>query len=143
MSFSQTLDQVVTLATAIRDFWHAELPKRHARYPFVSPDEDSGPPPREAAELDQLLHSLPAEEIYKLLLITQMGIGAVSSHDLYQGYERLRDRYPTPTQAAMIISGNAALADYLTDGIEELKSAGIDIDSLDFSMTASSPGTVI
>lgn len=139
MSFSQTLDQVVTLATTIQDYWHAELPKRHARYPFVSPDEDSGPPPREAAELVQLFSKLPQDEIYKLLLVTEVGTGAVSPHDLWQGYERALDRYPTSVQAATVLTGNAALADYLTDGIEELSSAGVDVGSLDFSLATSSP----
>ncbi len=51
MKLSETVSEVIALAEAIRNYWDAELPKRHPDYPFVHPGEDDGPPPPEEQKL--------------------------------------------------------------------------------------------
>jgi hypothetical protein len=75
MKLSETAARMVELATAIRDYWSTELPKRHLHYPIVSPGEDSGPSPPEEAELRDFLAGLSEEKIYKLLLLLYLGRG--------------------------------------------------------------------
>jgi hypothetical protein len=42
MKLSETARDVIALADAIRDYWAAELPKRHPNYPLVNPGKTLG-----------------------------------------------------------------------------------------------------
>ena len=86
MKLSETAATVIDLATAIRDYWNTELPKRHRNYPVVSAGEDSGPPPPEEAKLRSFLEKLPDEEIYKLILLMYVGRGDFGTDDLAMHY---------------------------------------------------------
>jgi hypothetical protein len=130
MSFSEAATKVIELATKIRDYWNAELPKRHPQYPIVSPGEDSGPPPPEETELRSFLEGLSDEELYKLVLLMCLGRGDFGTEDLAMQYKRISDRYRKRERAISQIEGKAPLADYLTDGIAELQRTGINIDEL-------------
>jgi hypothetical protein len=130
MRFSDTATKVIDLATAIRDYWNTELPKRHRNYPIVSPGEDSGPPPPEEAELRSFLETLPDEEIYKLVLLKCLGRGDFGTVDLPMHYRTIKDRFRKRERAISQMEGKAVLADYLADGIAELKRSGMDIDEL-------------
>jgi hypothetical protein len=130
MSFSDTVAKVVDLATAIRDYWDTELPKRHPNYPIVSPGEDSGPPPPEEAELKRFLKTLSDEEIYKLVLLMCLGRGDFDTEQLTIQYAKIRDRFRERERAVSQIAGKAALADYLSDGVAELLRTGTNIDEL-------------
>jgi hypothetical protein len=137
MKFSETINRVIALATAIRDYWDAELPKRHLHYPLISPGEDSGPPPPEEKQLSDFLASLPEDAIYQLALLMYLGQGAFGTEDLSRQYEKVRARFANPQQAASQMLGKAALADYLIDGMEELAKSGIGVDDPTFTFAHS------
>jgi hypothetical protein len=130
MKLSEAANEVIALAEAIRNYWDAELPKRHPNYPFVHPGEDSGPPPPEEQKLKALLASLPEELIYQLALLMYLGRGDFGTGDLAGRYQALKATFAKPDQAASQMLGKASLADYLTDGLVELNKTGIDVDHL-------------
>jgi len=132
MSFSETAERVVNLATAIRDYWNTELPKRHPNYPVVSPGEDSGPSPPEETELKRFFRGLPDEDVYKLILLMYLGRGDFDADDLATHYGTLKNRYRKRESAISQMEGKAPLADYVADGIAELQKSGIDLDQLVF-----------
>ena len=133
MKFSKTTAKVIALADAIRNYWNSELPKRHPRYPVITFDEDSGPPPAEEAKLKKLLKSLPEEDIHKLMLLMYLGRGDFGTHDLPGHFAQLKQRFPKPEWAISQMEGKAPLADYLMDGAQELEKSGIDLDQLTFA----------
>jgi hypothetical protein len=63
MKLAETTEEVIALAQAVRDYWNAELPRRHPNYPIINPGEDSGPPPPEEKKLRNLLARLPEDVI--------------------------------------------------------------------------------
>ncbi|HUE72485.1 MAG TPA: DUF3775 domain-containing protein [Pirellulaceae bacterium] len=130
MKRSEIVANVIDLASAIRNYWNSELPKRHSKYPVILPGEDSGPPPRETSELKDLLTSLPDEEIHVLVLLMYLGRGDFTVDQLAEHYESVKQRFPKREWAVSQILGKAPLADYLTDGAAELKKSGIDLDDL-------------
>lgn len=133
MKLSETAKEVITLAAAIRNYWDTELPKRHPNYPVVSPGEDSGPPPPEKKKLRDLLASLPEDVIYTLVLLMYLGRGDFGTDDLAKHYETVKQKFAKPDWAASQLMGKAPLADYLSDGMAELKKSGIDVDDLTFA----------
>src|SRR6266498_2659703 len=133
MKLSETAKEVIALAEAIRNYWDTELPKRHPDYPLVHPGEDSGPPPPEAKKLRDLLASLPEDAIYQLALIMHLGRGDFGTEDLAGHYEALKRTFRKPDWAASQMMEKAPLADYLADGLAELKKSGIDVDRLTFT----------
>jgi hypothetical protein len=133
MKLSETAKEVIALAEAIRNYWDAELPKRHPDYPLVHPGEDSGPPPPEEKKLRDLLASLPEEDIYQLALIMHLGRGDFGTDDLAGHYETLKKTFGKPDWTVSQMVAKASLADYLTDGLAELKKHGIDVDHLTFT----------
>src|SRR5947209_17797467 len=100
MKLSETAKEVIALAEAIRNYWDAELPKRHPHYPFVHPGEDSGPPPPEEKRLRDLLASLPDDDVYKLALIMHLGRGDFGTEDLVGNFEALKETFGKPELAA-------------------------------------------
>jgi hypothetical protein len=137
MKLSETAATVIDLATAIRDYWNTELPKRHPNYPVVSPGEDSGPSPPEEAKMRSFLEKLPDEEIYKLILLMYLGRGDFGTDDLAMHYRTLQDRFRKREWAISQMEGKAPLADYLADGIAELQKSRIDMDHLTFATVKS------
>ena len=85
MKLSETVNEVIALAEAIRTYWDAELPKRHPDYPWVHPGEDDGPPPPEQKKLEDLLASLPEDVVYKLALLMFVGPRGLGGDDLRSG----------------------------------------------------------
>lgn len=132
MKLSDAIAEVIRLATAIREYWNAELPKRHPLYPVVSPGEDSGPPPPQESQLRRFLDDLSDEQIYQLILVMYLGRGDFGTDDLTKHYRMVKDRFPRRESAIAQMVGKAPLADYLTDGSAELHGSGIDIDQLAF-----------
>jgi hypothetical protein len=137
MKLSKTAEEVISLATAIRDYWNTELPKRHPTYPIISAGEDSGLPPPEERKLRDLLASLPEDELYKLTLLMYLGRGDFGTDDLAGHYETLKKRFAKPDWAISQMIEKAPLADYLTDGLAELTKNGIDVDHLTFTSVTS------
>jgi Protein of unknown function (DUF3775) len=138
MQLSQVLEQVIQLAGASRDYWAAELPKRHPTYPIVPAGEDSGPAPREEAQLQSLLEKLPEDLIYQLVLIMYLGRGDFSVHELEGNFKYLKDTFAKPEWAISQMLSKAPLADYLADGLAELQKHGLDVDAL-LSQPSKSP----
>lgn len=136
MKPSETAPKVVDLGTAIRDYWNAELPKRHANYPVVSRGEDSGPSPPQEAELRNFLENLTDDEIYKPVLLMNLGRGDFGTAELATHYQIIKDRFRKRERAISQLAGKASLADYVADGMNELKTKGIDVDELTFSPVA-------
>jgi hypothetical protein len=132
MKLSQAAKKVIALAQAIREYWDAELPKRHPDYPLVHPGEDSGPPPPEEKKLRDFLSRLPEDVIYQLALIMDLGRGDFETNDLAGHYETLKETFGKPDRAASQMMAKAPLAEYLTDGLAQLKKNGIDVDHLTF-----------
>jgi hypothetical protein len=129
MKLSETLQEVIALAQAIHNYWEAELPRRHPDYPRVHPGEDDGPSPPEEMNLQELLASLPADVVYKIALIMHVGRGDFGTGNLTKHYQTLTDRYETPQRAASVVR-KPLLAEYLSDGLTELRKNGIDVDNL-------------
>jgi hypothetical protein len=130
MKFSQTVNKVLALSQAVRDYWSVELPKRHPRYPFVNEGDEDGPPPPEQKKLKKLLASLPEDDIYKIALIMQYNRGYSGKKCPTDNLEAVKEWYETPEEAALLMAEDAALADELSYGLEELKTAGYDVDDL-------------
>ena len=75
MKLSEAPKRVITLARKIRRYYDVELPKWYPDYPVINPAQEGPPLPKEEGELSNFLRSLPAETIYRLLLIMYLGRG--------------------------------------------------------------------
>jgi hypothetical protein len=128
VKLSEVVKEVIGLAQAIREYWDAELPKRHRDYPLVHSGEESGPPPSQEAQLRKLLAELPEDMIYKLLLLMHLGRGDFSTKDLPGRFEQMREMFPKPAWAATFMMEQALLDDYLADGLAKLSAAKISVD---------------
>ena len=121
MNLSEVIDKVSDLARKIYDYYSTELPKRHPNYPLVGPGDVTAPPPPEEDKLRNFLASLPDELLYQLLLIMYLGRGAFEIDDLAGYYETLRGEFTDREYAELELMDYAALADCLSDGLEELR----------------------
>ncbi len=130
MKLSEAVGKVIDLARKIREYYAAELPKRHPNYPLVGADEESAPPPPEETELRQFLAGLLDETVYQLALIMYLGRGDFTVDELAACYDDLKRTFVHPEHAASQMIDKAPLADYLVDGLEELRKHGIDVDKL-------------
>lgn len=135
MPFSDTAKRVIDLATTIRRYWDAELPKRHPSYPLVKAGEDSGPPPPEEAELRGLLQSLPSEDLYKLLALMYLGRGDFNATGFESMVHELRGPFPDRDRVIRQMMSKGPLAEYLADGLHELADHGLDIDKVEAATT--------
>jgi hypothetical protein len=130
MKLSEAVQRTIDLATRIRQYWEAELPKRHPNYPLVNPGEGDGPPPPEEKQLRQFLAGLPEDLLYKLALLMHLGRGDFPVGELAERYEELKQDSEKPEWAVEHLVAKVALADYLTEGLEELKTNRINVDNL-------------
>jgi Protein of unknown function (DUF3775) len=130
MTLSEATHRVIELAREVRDYYATELPKWHPDYPLLHFDEPSAPPPPSEAELRSFRQSLPGDMIYQLLLIMYLGRGDFSTDDLAGTYGDLRDTFAKAEYAASQMLDKGPLADYLSDGVEELRQHGIDVDKM-------------
>ena len=128
MQFSEVVKRVIALATPINEYWERELPKRHPKYPLVDPAVPDPPPPPEEAELRHLLASLPIEEVYKLLALADVGRG-VPAHAFDKRWHTYIKDAPELQWAIEYQVETAPLAEYLLEGRDALKKAGIDLDA--------------
>lgn len=133
MTVATAVTKTIPLARAIQDYWEAELPKRHPRYPLVDPNADDGPPPPETQQLRQLLEQLPEETLYKLGLIVSPGRARYDTTRLESRYHELHDEYDVSSLIAWMLD-NIHLADDLEYEMEILSDKGIDLDKLDLTL---------
>jgi hypothetical protein len=130
MKLSEAAERVIDLAGKIREYYEAELPKRHRNYPLIEADEEGPPPPPEEKELRQFLSAVPEDTIRRLMLIMHLGRGDIGAEDLPEHYEALKAAFGDPRDPASQLMDNVPLADYLSDGLEELRKRRIDVDKL-------------
>jgi len=133
MKLSEVLKEVIRLASASRDYWDRELPKRHPNYPLLRAGEDSGPAPPEEKELDDFLRKLPPEQIYALILLMYLGRGDFGTEDLDECYKTMKETFPRAELAVTQMSRKGFLAEYLADALAELQAHQMDVDKLDFA----------
>ena len=130
MTITTATERILPLARAIQEYWEAELPKRHPKYPLVDPNADDGPPPPETEQLRQLLEQLPENTLYKLEFILSPGRARFDKSRLESRYQELRDEYDAPFLIVHMLD-NVHLADELEYGMETLNERGIGLDQLD------------
>lgn len=130
MKLSKAAERVVTLARKVREYYDTELPKSYPDYPVISPAQQGPPPPKEERELRDFLGSLPSETIYRLILLMYLGRGDFGPDDLPGSYEALKQTFGKSEWAASQMMEKAPLAEYLSDGLLELKRHRIPVDSL-------------
>jgi hypothetical protein len=138
MKLSEAVRAVIRLAEASQVYWDRELPKRHPHYPLIREGEDSGPPPPEDGQLEALLRSLPEEQIYALILLMYIGRGDFGTNHLMEDYRAMKETFEKPAMAIAQMTGKGTLAEYLTDGLAEIKKHHIDLDALSFASTTAS-----
>ena len=133
MKLSQVLPEVIRLSQAISDYWETELPKRHPNYPLVYPGEDSGPPPPEEKTLRDLLDGLPEDALYKIALIMHLGFRALRNGQACLGIpEGEGGVRAAGSRRLPDWQRRRSLGDELSDGLEILGKAGIDVDKMNF-----------
>jgi hypothetical protein len=130
MKLSEAAQKAIELADTIEAYWNRERPKYHPHYPLIRANEKTVPAPPEAADLDRLLKSLSPEQIYTLILVLYIGRGDYPAHHLPESYQAMKETFEKPEYAISQMSGKRPLGEYLRDGLEELKKAGIDVDTL-------------
>lgn len=130
MNLSEATTKVIELAGKIRDYYTSELPKRHPNYPLIGPDEETTPPPPEEKELKDFLTSLSEDMISQLMVIMYIGRGDIGTDELAAYYHELKGAFGDREQAVDQFMGHAPLADYLSDALEELRKAGINVNKL-------------
>jgi len=130
MNLSDAANRVIDLARKVREYYASELPKRHPNYPVVGLEEESAPPPPEEKELRDFLSTLSEEMIYQLILIMYLGRGDFGTDDLAGYYATLKGAFGDPEHAASQMMDKAPLADYLLDGLEELRKHKINVDKM-------------
>lgn len=135
VKLSEAAERVITLARTVRKYYDAELPKWHPDYPIISPAQEGPPPPKEERELRKFLRSLPPETIYRLILVMYLGRGDFGADDLAGSYEDLKQTFGEPEWAASQMTEKAPLAEYLSDGLSELKRQRIPVDDLPLADT--------
>ncbi|MBN9118283.1 MAG: DUF3775 domain-containing protein [Planctomycetes bacterium] len=137
MKFSEVAKRVIELATTIREYWEAELPKYHPKYPLVQPGAGDPPSPPQEGELRQFLLSRPADEVYKLLALMYLGRGDFNALGIVEMAKELRKSFSTDGAIRQMIA-KGPLADYLRDGLDELTTSGLDIDNLETALATGS-----
>ena len=135
MKLSEAARRVMTLARKVREYYDRELPKWYPDYPLIDPAQKGPPSPKEERELRRLLTSLPSGTIYQLVLLMYLGRGDFGPDELPGRYEALKQTFGDPEWAASQMMGKAPLAEYLSDGLLELKRHRIPVDDLPLEET--------
>lgn len=135
MKLSDAVRELIRLGDASRAYWERELPRRHPHYPLIRAGEDSGPPPPEDKQIQELLESLPEEQVYTLILLMYLGRGDFNADRLPAAYQRMKETFPSRELAIAQMTGKGTLAEYLTDALDELERRRTDVDNLKFPDT--------
>lgn len=128
MELSEITAEVVRLGDAIRAYWDRELPKHFPNYPEADPLDPGPPPPAEEAVLRQFLFALPADQLSAVLAVMYLGRGDDRPERFEHLLSLVRRTFPEPGEAVAQLLGKAALSEYVSDGLEALRRAGIELD---------------
>ncbi|MBI3469372.1 MAG: DUF3775 domain-containing protein [Planctomycetes bacterium] len=135
MKLSEVVGEIIRLGEASRAYWESELPKRHPHYPIIHAGEDSVSLPPEETKIQELLKSLPENQLYALMVLAYVGRGDYSADNLLTAYQNMKETFPTRDVAIAQLTGKETLAEYLTDAMDEVRKRRIDLDSLTFEST--------
>jgi hypothetical protein len=131
MKLSEAAQKVIALGGKVRAYYERELPKCYSSYPIMKPGEKGPPPPKEETELRQFLISLPPDIIYRLVLLMRLGYEAFGADQLAEQYKVVKETFlDGPEWAVSQMMGRSTLANYLSDGLAELKRHRIHVDAL-------------
>lgn len=130
MKLSEIANRVINLAGRIRDYYATELPKRHPNYPLIGLNEENTPPPPEEKELREFFATIPDEMLYQLILIMYLGRGDYGTDDLLGNYESFKNTFRDREHVVSQMLGKAPLADYLLDGLAELRNHNLNVDGI-------------
>jgi hypothetical protein len=128
MKFSEVVARVIDLATTINNYWETELPKQHPKYPLVDPNVPDPPPPPQEEELRQFLLSRPADEVYKLRALADVGSGVPATEFEKRWRRFMKDRPDARWEIEHLVR-YPPLADGLIDGLAEMSVQNIDVDA--------------
>jgi hypothetical protein len=129
MTLSEAARQVIELARETRDYYAAELPKWYPDYPMIPLGQPGPPQPSAEVRLEELFRSFSDDLVYRLLAVMYLGRGDFEPREIRQTYDYLKTTFEKPEYAVSAMLGKAPLADYLSDGLSELRKHGIDPDS--------------
>src|SRR5262249_6126017 len=104
-------------------------------YPMIRAGEEPVPPPPEESQIQSLLKGLPEDQLYALILLTYVGRGDFRADDLPPAYQAMKETFPSKDLAIAQMTGETALAEYLTDAMEEIQKRHIDLDRIKFDRT--------
>ena len=135
MRFSEVVREVIRLGDASRAYWDRELPKHHPHYPLIRAGEEPAPQPPEDSQIESLLKSLPEDQLYALILLSYVGRGDFGADELLSAYQTMKETFPSKDLVIAQMTGQKALAEYLTDAMEEIQKRHIDLDSIKFDRT--------
>lgn len=132
MKLSEAVQEIIRLGEASRKYWDRELPKHHARYPIIRPGEVSPPPPPEDTQIGAILKRLSEDQVYILILLTEVGPAKFKADDLPSAYHSMKETISNKDLAIAQLMETYALAEDLTDAMEALQKRHIDVDNLKF-----------
>jgi hypothetical protein len=132
MKLSEAVREIIRLGDASRTYWDRELPKHHPRYPLIRAEEVPASPPPEDSQIQSLLESLPEDQLYALILLTYVGRGDFRVDDILPAFHTMKETFPSKNLAIAQMMGEKALAEYLTDAMEEIQKRHIEPDSIKF-----------
>jgi hypothetical protein len=130
--------ELIRLGERSHAYWDQQLPRRHPKYPLIQPGEDSGPPPPEDAEIQQLLNTLPERDLYILLTLMYVGRGDFDLHHFKSGYRKMKDSFPSRDLVIDQMTGTQVLSEYLADALEEIEQSHLNVDSPSFEASVAS-----
>jgi hypothetical protein len=81
-------------------------------------------------ELRAFLATLPEDQIYQLIVLMYLGRGDFGPDNLAGYYQALKGAFDDQEQAVSQLMDKAPLADYLEDGLEELRKQKISVDQM-------------
>ena len=88
------------------------------------------PPPPEEKKLARLLARLPEDMVYQIGLLMYLGRGDFDVREIADYYHALKDNFDSATALASQLTDKTPLADYLQDGLAELKRHAVNVDNL-------------
>src|SRR5438552_15774144 len=132
MTRSEAIRELIRLGELSRAYWDKELHRRHPKYPLVQVGEDSGPPPPEDKQIQDLLKALPERDLYILLTLMYVGRGDFDLGRLRSAYLKMKETFPNRDLVIDQMTGKNVLSEYLTDALEEISERHIDLDSPSF-----------
>lgn len=128
MTFTQLIEKVGALSDAISDHNEREGRKAHPHYPWIYPGEPEALPAPEQAELERLLEALPAETLYEVALVLDVGLFWKPVDDVPGLLEEAKRHFGKPDAALWSLVNQRGLSEEYIDGLSRLAKAGFDPD---------------